>query len=216
MTLEPLTAVVLAAGQGLRLGGPKALLAWQVPAELGGAELPLAAAHAAARLASDSMAVLVVVRAYMAEPLGPWLPAGARLVVSGADEALGPAGSLAAAVRAGLPAELVLITPVDCPPAAPGVVAGLRRRLAGDGRLYAARPRVGNRRGHPVLVRAALLGRYDSPDPPPLRELLAGLGERVADVSVDDPAVLADLDAPAELARWGQGAPRFFPLRTAR
>jgi CTP:molybdopterin cytidylyltransferase MocA len=60
-----------------------------------------------------------------------------------------------------------------------------------------------------VLVRAALLDAHYGPrasgPPRPLREVLASAGELVRDVRVDEPAVLADLDTPDELARWTRG-----------
>src|SRR5262245_22162403 len=53
--------VVLAAGKGERLGGPKALLAWPSP-DRAGSDHPLAIAHADARLAAESERVLIVTR----------------------------------------------------------------------------------------------------------------------------------------------------------
>jgi molybdenum cofactor cytidylyltransferase len=125
--------IVLAAGQGTRLGGAKALLLWRLP---DGRELPLAAVHAEQRLAHESDVVLVVARDRVAGYLRPWLPDGAELLVSTEDEGLGPAGSIACAVRwlaeqpwwrsgrgIAVPSgeSLALITPVDCLPAAPPV-----------------------------------------------------------------------------------------------
>jgi CTP:molybdopterin cytidylyltransferase MocA len=222
-------AIVLAAGRGERMGGPKALLAWPLArppfrhdAALGGGarplphELPLAAAHAVARLGAESGEVLVVVRAPLVERLAPWLPPNARLLASHAPDEQGQAGSLACAAtslsvaRPGSPPpDLVLVTPVDCPPASAAVVEALVRVLATDRSLSAARPLHAARRGHPVVLRAALLARYLAPEPPTLRALLASLGAAVSDVPVDDPNVLVDLNSAEQLGAVGLGAPRF-------
>jgi len=204
-------SIVLGAGQGSRLGGPKALLAWPGP---DGKDEPLALAHARARRAAESQVVLIVARQVVAEQLAAWpRPPGVEIVDSAAAEALGPAGSIAAAARSlrrrdatslGSSATRLLVTPVDVPPARPATARLLLAALgAGDGPL-AARPRLGRRRGHPVALRAELLERYLAEAPPPLRQLMAELGARVVEVDVDDPAVLVDLDTAGDLRAWAR------------
>lgn len=199
------TTIVLAAGQGSRLGGPKALLQWTTS---DGQTAPLALVHARVRLAAESARVLVVVREPVAAALQAALPAGAELVVSSQPEMLGPAGSLAAAAVRLADAALVLVTPVDALPATAATTAALLGRLAEQGSLSAVRPRHGERRGHPVALRRWLLDRYLAPDPPPLRELLSGLGDAVQDVSVDEP-VWVDLNTPEDVAAHGPAPLRF-------
>lgn len=219
--------VVLAAGRGQRLGGPKALLAWQLD---DGSVMPLAAVHAVRRLAAESHRVHVVARPRVAAALCPWLPAGADAVSSSAPEALGPAGSIAAAVMAAMPAgdrggasapehessdSIVIVTPVDCVPASSDTVQRLVDALRKQEGALVARPRHGGRGGHPVALRSLVLERYRGPAPPPLRELIRRLGSGVVDVAVEDPGVLADIDTPYDLAACGQGPARFFPAAAA-
>src|SRR4029079_9655169 len=124
---------------------------------------------------------------------------GIDLLASDAADELGPAGSLAwAASRLG-DADRVLITPVDTAPARRETVARLLARLDADPALLAVRPSYHGRRGHPVAALPAVLGRYLEARPPPLRDHLASLGERCADEAVEDPAVLVDLDRPADV-----------------
>ncbi len=199
--------VILAAGRGTRMGGPKALLAWPRP---DGAALPLALVHARARLAVDCESAVIVTRAKVATILASYHPAGpCHFVSSAAPDEQGPAGSLAAAV-AHLDAreprlaatDAILISPVDCLPASPAVVAALRATLAGGGsRTLAVRPRHGGRGGHPVLIRPAVLAPYREASPPPLRDVLRGLGEQLADCQVDDNSILGDVDTPQDYAR---------------
>ena len=200
---------MLAAGRGERLGGPKALLVWQLD---DGRELPLAAAHAVVRLAAESTRVLMVVREPVAAILETWLPPGAELVCSRAAEELGPAGSLAAAaVALGELAfeQPILVTPVDCPPVPAPTVAALIATLVADAATRAVRPRYQGRGGHPVALRAAALAPYRSAEPPILRQLLAGLGPGLVELAVEDSAVRYDLDRPDDLRVLARAEPRF-------
>ena len=183
--------IVLAAGRGRRMGGPKALL--QMPNGL-----PLAWEHA--RLRSDCTTLLVVVRDDVATVLEKHRPPAiaAALVVSAQEDALGPAGSLRAAALAHPIADddLVLVTPVDCMPVSLATVAKLHQAMPGH---LAVKPRFGGRGGHPVLLRGALLQRYRKATPP-LREVLRSLApKQLCEVPVDDPAVACDVDTASDL-----------------
>lgn len=211
-----LISIVLAAGRGLRFGGPKALLAWS---EEDGTAVPLAAAHARVRRGADSTRVLVVTRNDIARVLREQAAeVEAEWLVSLADDELGPAGSLAVAAEylfGQLSSEqIVLVSPVDCPPAKPAVVAAMYRELTAHPSAMAARPRCGLRRGHPVLLRSTVLQSYREPQPPPLRDVLRGLKSRVIDCDIDDDSVLASFNTVAEyqaLTRAeGDASPRFF------
>jgi CTP:molybdopterin cytidylyltransferase MocA len=205
-------AIILAAGRGERLGGPKALLAWPAAGAAGTAkpERPLAIAHAEARLDAECGRALVIARQPVVKVLLRYVRPGIDLLASAADDVLGPAGSLAvAAARLG-DAEEIVVTPADAPPARADTVARLLERLrGGQPALLAVRPRYNGRRGHPVVMRAEVLARYLEPSPPPLRDHLRALGEQCADEDVDDPAVLVDLDRPLDVLRWTGGPPRF-------
>ncbi len=204
--MKPVVTVVLAAGTGKRLGGPKALLAW--PAGKG-REVPLAIAHADARLAAESARVLVVTRRPVIGVLLGHVRPGIDLLASDAADELGPAGSLAfAAPRLG-DAAAVVVTPVDTPPARAETVAALLARLDADPALLAARPVYKGRAGHPVALRRAALERYAAPDPPALRDHLRALGAALGDVDVADPAILVDINTPADVMGILRTLPRF-------
>lgn len=205
-------AIVLAAGQGSRLGGPKALLV----AVRAGHEMPLIEAQCRDRLAAESARALAVLRPDVASLTGERLrAAGAEVVVSHAPDSLGPAGSIAAAAAhlgdAAPPA--LVVTPVDVR-VEPATVAALLAALQ-SGSALAAVPRSGARRGHPVVLRPEALARYRAPDPPPLRDHLRALGDRVLTVDVADPSILEDLDHPHQTALHARiagtpGPPRFW------
>lgn len=194
--MSELVVLVLGAGRGERLGGPKALLCLE--------GRPLAALHA--ERAPAGARVVVVVRAHVAEKLAPL---GLDLVVSEEPDELGPAGSIRAAVAASVldDAERVLITPVDVPPCPPDRLALL---LAALDSHDAPRRRQAARfeRGHPVALRAAVLRERYRSGAPVLRDVLRDLGDDcVRLVGVEGPA---DLDTPDDVRRLTGAGPTFF------
>lgn len=199
MTLPPEAppvdlALVLAAGEGRRMGTPKALVPWE--------GRPLALVHAEAARAAGCTAVRVVVRADVARAL-PQPPPGVTWQVSQRPASEGPAGSLVAALADRPPAAWVAVSPVDLPPDAwrclPALVAALARGAD------AAKPVHAGRGGHPVVVRMAVLEGYTRGSYEPLRAVLRALGDRVVSVPVDEPAVLGDLDTPEALRDAADG-----------
>ncbi len=205
MTTNPrfdATCLVLGSGRGVRMGGPKALLT-------SADGMPMAVAHARARM-GECASVVVVVRSSVARQLRPWLPQGARVVASSAPGGWGPAGSIAAAVRAGvLDRRWVLVTPVDLVPAKSSTVRSLLQAcVEAGGRVNAVRPRAGGRGGHPVALRTdALVRAYLASMPLPLRDVMRGWD--CVDVEVDDSSIRADLNTPEAYRAWAGREPRF-------
>ncbi|MBI2389227.1 MAG: NTP transferase domain-containing protein [Deltaproteobacteria bacterium] len=195
--MTSVSLLVLGAGRGERLGGPKALLIID--------DRPLAVLHAERRPAGAD--VVIVLRADVARVLGPI--AHAHVVESAEADDLGPAGSIRAAVRAGAieGADMILVTPVDVPPAPPERVAPLLDALSTHD---AARWE----RGHPIAIRGEVLRRRYREDAPILRDVLRELGDRCARLaSPDVPSpddCGADLDTPEDVLRRTGGRPRFF------
>lgn len=175
MASQEVALLVLAAGKGSRMGGPKALL-------LHDGE-PLARSHV-----KSWPNAIVVVRREVAAKLA--LPPHVRVVESTEDDELGPAGSLRAAVRSGAldGVDVVVVTPVDRMPATRETIEALVRALEAHD---AARPS----RGHPVaLLGSALRLRYLD-EALPLRDVLASLDTTIVDL----PACAArDLDTPED------------------
>jgi CTP:molybdopterin cytidylyltransferase MocA len=186
------TGIVLAAGEGRRMGGPKARLA------LGGSFL--VERHVAA-LARACARVVVVVRPADAAWVDAALATRPGAVVIGA---ITPAP--AASLQAALPwcgSERVVVTPVDLLPPAASTLEALLRAIDDD--VLAATPTYRGRGGHPVVVRRALLDRL-SPDRT-LRDVLASAGARRVRIAVEDPHVVGDLDTPSDCAAalWPSG-----------
>jgi molybdenum cofactor cytidylyltransferase len=205
--MNRILSIVLAAGVGKRLGGPKALLAWPSPS---GKDRPLSIAHAEDRLAAESAEVLIVTRKVMIPALLGYVRPGIHLLSSDAAADLGPAGSLAFAVSRLPEGDLILVTPVDTQPARAETVRAMVARLEADPLLLAARPSYHGRGGHPVVLRRAALDAYKA-GAPPLRDHLAALGEQVAVVEVSDPTIVLDLNTPSDVMGVLRALPRFLP-----
>ncbi len=200
--------IVLAAGKGMRLGGPKALLLW--PGAPGTKPRPLAIVHAEKRLQAESTRAIVVARKQIVQILLPFVCPGLDLVVSDAADELGPAGSIATAVLRIKADDRVLVCPVDTLPAKRETVEKLLSALGSGGAPpLATRPRQGERFGHPVAMQSIALDRYRQPNPPPLRDHLRALGDACIGVDVRDPDVLVDIDTPADAMRFLHGPPQY-------
>lgn len=189
-----LAAVVLAAGASTRMGRPKALLRWRgrpfvfhvlEQARVAGAS-PVVVVEGAVVLPSEALGGAVVVRneAWAEGPLGS-LQVGLRAVVEAGWR--GP----------------VLVLTVDRPHIAESTVQALARAVKEDPRAV-WQPRLGERRGHPIVYPGDLVPALMALRPPKTpRDLLAEprIASRRRQVEVDDPAVLDNLDAPEDLER---------------
>ncbi|MBK8256258.1 MAG: NTP transferase domain-containing protein [Polyangiaceae bacterium] len=208
------TSLILAAGRGTRIGGPKALLL----VGSGPDAAPLAEVQSRDHLAVGASTVAVVLRAREADMLAPRLQSrGVRIVVSEAPEEHGPAGSIAAAVRALdlAPPAVWLITPVDLRVAPQTLHAVATFNDPSAPRTVAVVPSFQGRKGHPVAILSSALTRYVEPNPPPLRDHLRSLADGVHILHVPDPNITENLNRSSQtqtLARITESAlpPRFF------
>lgn len=192
-------AIVLAAGSGSRFGGGKLM------APIG--QQPLIHAALAAAFAAPVRRVHLVVGA---DPrVGPaaadWGVAQgltARLnIITAHDHAQGMGASLRAGAQA-IPTDAagVFVFLGDMPNIPREVLGELARAV--ETGAAAAAPVFEGRRGHPVLFARGLvadLARRDGDSG--ARDLLAGLGPRLAHVVTNDGGVLFDIDTPAALER---------------
>ena len=187
------TAVLLAAGSSRRFGSPKLLAPWR------GRPLWEHALAALTSAAEVTETVVVVAPGFPAPPP----PSQVRFVVNPEHEE-GIGASLRAGVRAAAAGtEAFLIALADMPLVPPGLIAALLARHREAGKAIVAPVRRG-RRGHPVLIGAALrdelLGlRGDAG----ARGLLAAHPGLVATVETEDEGVLFDVDRADDLREPG-------------
>ena len=180
---DHVSAVVLAAGRGVRMGGPKALLL------VSGEPLVLLQAR---RLAGVAARVVVMLPPGLDAGHLPW-PAGVTTVTSSAPD---PAGSLALGVAQVTDAtELVIVALVDALPVAPSTLEALIAAMV-DG-VLAATPTYRGRGGHPVVARRHVVAEGAER---PLRDRLRALGDRRVRVACDDdPEIVSSLNTPRDV-----------------
>lgn len=186
---RPLAAVVLAAGEGRRFGGPKQL------AELDGR--PLIHHVVGTALGHPAIDRVIVVVGARADAIGAAVPDGDRVrTVTCSDWADGPSASL----RCGLAAiddtdALVLLADQPRIPA-----AAIDRVLAVDAPLV--RATVDGAPGHPVLIRADHRRRMARLSDDERRALLRAAAVMV---EIGDLGGTADVDRPDDLDRLRAG-----------
>lgn len=198
-----IVGIVLAAGEGRRIGGPKAL------APIGGTTF---LSRVCELFVSAGVETLVVVLGAEAERVrsAVTLPERARVVVNAA----WPSGMLSSICRGldeaeGLAAGAVLLHPVDHPLVAAATILSVKKTLA-DGAEIAV-PTWEGRRGHPGGFARAVFGeiRAASPDEG-ARSVLARHPERIVHLP-GDAGCVDGIDLPEQLARLGP-----LPARPAR
>jgi molybdenum cofactor cytidylyltransferase len=182
------TAVVLAAGEGRRVGGPKGLL------ETGG-ETFLSRVVTACR--DGGCDAVIVVTAPPPDPTGEEAARAGARVVRNPDPARGMFSSVLLGLAAAEPGG-VLVFPVDHP----HVRAETVRGLLGAGRTASpdswAVPLHEGRRGHPVWLGPGAVAVVRSrPSAGSLREALSG-SPRI-EVPTADPGVRRNVNLPSDL-----------------
>jgi molybdenum cofactor cytidylyltransferase len=188
-----IAAVVLAAGRGVRAGGPKALLRIGEVTFL---------AHVAARLHRPGVDRVIAVVGHDAARVlrESALPASVIVVVNEGGTA-GMLGSVVAGLEAasGDGAEAVLVHPVDHPLVEEATIDAVLAALHGGARI--AVPSHGGRRGHPGgFARAAWDALRSAPPSEGARFVLASHPDWIVHVA-GGPGCLAGVDTPDDYRR---------------
>lgn len=189
-------AIVPAAGSSTRMGRPKLLLPFRDTTVVG-------ALLAALRDAGVERVVVVTASGDSAlEALAR--EAGADVAVNEHPERgmlssiLAGLEQLGGAVTIAAAGEPLLITPADLPAIRPATIRALLGVLEPSGAQLAV-PTYRGKRGHPLVIDAALVPAIATVDPSRgLRDLLEH--HQVAELDVDDRGVIADVDTPADYA----------------
>jgi CTP:molybdopterin cytidylyltransferase MocA len=185
-------ALILAAGAGRRLGGPKALLDWRGRTFL---------AHAARLCARPGIERVLAVVGHEADRVRREAGAGGLELVENPDHASGMLSSvlfgLSHAERHG--AEAVLLHPVDHPAVDPRTLDAVIAALRDGARL--AVPSFENRRGHPAgFARAAWDALRAAPPDEGARAVLARHPEWIVHVP-GDAGCVSGANTPEEYER---------------
>jgi molybdenum cofactor cytidylyltransferase len=184
---KPVAAILLAAGQGSRMGGGKLLL------PIGDATV---VERAAKSLIDVPVADLIVVVGTYGLAIKRQLSDFPARFVFNPD----PSSEMAESIRCGLkivdPAsvEAFLVLPADMPLVSPETIRFLVDSLLASEKSIAV-PVFQGRRGHPVVFRSSLYETVlNFRSPQGIRPLVHGDPSKVLLVEVDDEGVIADLD----------------------
>lgn len=211
-----LAALVLAAGGGSRLGGGKLLLEWR------GRPLVGHVLDAAGRI-TEFLSITVVL-GHEAEAVGDAIRRGCRRerppvrLVENPEWRLGQSTSLRRGLAAVMEvpdsarADAVMILLGDQPLIRSETLRLLVAAHAGavrrDPLHPATRPTYAGQPGNPVILSSALVPELMALEGDVgARKVLAGLGERVLLLPVDDPGVVRDIDTPEEYLRLSTQTP---------
>ena len=178
------SAIILAAGESRRMGRPKAFLPFR-----GGTFL----SAIAGTLGQRCSPVIAVFGFDAHRSIQSAQPLALR-TIDNPDYPLGMLTSLQAGLRA-VPneSEVVLFTLVDHPAISLSTVDALLRSEA-----LIAIPRLGDRRGHPVLVRRAIFGEFLlEPPTSKVRDVIDRHSAEIEYIEVGDPGISDDIDDPA-------------------
>jgi len=202
--MNPPLAIVLAAGEGLRMGGPKALLV--VDGQ------PLVTAHVQRLREAGCRPIVVVVRAAIATQVRDMLRETPEAQVCAADTS-SMAASLVAALGCIAPqsTRAVVVSPIDTLPVRLSTLEALLMAVAAP-EVHAATPRYQARGGHPIIARESLLQAFRDGYTGTLRDLLRASEAHRRRLDLDDPEVASDLDTPSDLSARRPGlVPQFVP-----
>ncbi len=198
-----LVGILLAAGRGSRFGGDK-LLAPLAEAHAGVAAGTPVGIAAGGHLVAALPGSVAVVRPGDVALAARLRALGLRVVPCGS-AADGMGASLACGVAAAKHADGWIVALADMPWIAPATIRAVAVALGGGADLVA--PSFEGARGHPVgfsrrhyAALAALSGDAGA------RALVERHRERLVLVDVDDPGVVADVDAPEDLGRGPNAA----------
>ncbi len=191
-----LAGVVLAAGRSERMGAPKALLDFR------GQPFVIRILEA---LEALDLKTRVVVLGLDAPRVRPLLAGHVCLFVENPDPGAGPIASLRCALAALRPLQpgALLVWPVDLPHVR---ITTVERLIEAYQRSAAAAvvPSFGGRRGHPVIWDASLFAELESSEAASrhgARAVLHAHAAELAQVAVDDPAVIDDINTREDYER---------------
>ena len=204
MTRAPgFAAVILAAGESLRMGRDKALLPWP-PLSTSQAACTETFLSAAIRSLSPATDFVVVVVGKNEAALAPIVYAqGASLVVN-PDTARGQFSSLQIGLRDVLNhgRDAAMITLVDRPPVSAATIKVLRDAFdTADQNIWAVVPEFSGKHGHPYLAGREMIEAFLRVPPiSSAREIEHAHQAHILYVRVDDPLIALNINTPEDYA----------------
>lgn len=198
-TQNPLTAIILAAGESRRTAtlGPKQLLAWQHGRTILQAVLDNLAA---ANLPLQEALVILGSRAGEIVPTlskEQWAQLPLRVMVNEIWQ-VGMLSSVQRGLAMSAPAAGYVILLGDQPNIAPATIRTIAAAYYADGAARPTLPTVNDSEGHPLIIPATLRDKIITADVSTRGGLRALLGDDILRVQLADAAVIWDIDTPED------------------
>ncbi len=201
LTLKPVEAIILAAGQSQRMGEPKLVLPWGQTTVIGAVIQALV--QGGLELGLQGILVVTgghrhIIESFLQQYASP-IPL--RWTFNPHYE-----GEMTFSLQEGLrqtspTAQAVLIALGDQPQILPSTVHSILKSYQEEGRLLIA-PSYQMRRGHPWLVARPLWRQLLAlEEPHTLRDFFAQYADQVHYILVETPTILKDLDTPQDYQR---------------
>jgi len=208
-----LCAVILAAGESIRMGADKALLPW--PPSSGGSGTGQTFLSAAIGALSPFSEMVIVVAGKNEASLAPVVYANGASLVRNPLPEQGQFSSLQVGLRAVLSygRDAAIVTLVDRPPASSAVLSALTSAfLAAPIGIWAVVPEYQGKHGHPVVLGREMMEVFlKAPPTATARDVEHQNQQHIRYIPVDDPTVTLNVDTPEEYAALAAGAP--LPLK---
>jgi molybdenum cofactor cytidylyltransferase len=192
-----IAGIILAAGKGSRMGGGK------MTALLHGKAL---VRHVADAAVASHLDPVIAVLGHDADHVEKALDGTGVRIIHNSDFAKGMATSLKAGIAA-LPAktDAALILLGDMPQITPAIIKRLLENFKDHPEAAAVVPMVADQRGNPILLSRKLFDQVMGlQGDMGARKLLVVAGDSVVEVTLDDAAVLTDIDTKDALEKLNQ------------
>ena len=196
-------AVILAAGESVRMGADKALLPWppQSPGQSAAKDTLLSAAIRSLTLSTD---FVIVVAGNNESAIAPVAYANGAMVVRNPDPGRGQFSSLQVGLREVLNRgrDAAVITLVDRPPVSASTIDALLSAFqAAPQNIWAVVPEFSAQHGHPYVAGRELIEAFlQAPATSTAREVEHRHQAHIQYVAVDDPLVALNVNTPEEYA----------------
>jgi molybdenum cofactor cytidylyltransferase len=189
-----IAAVILAAGRSSRMGSPKALLPMD--------DEPLLA-RIVHLCVAQSLHPTIVVLGFHAERIRAQVDLGEAVVVVNEFAERGQTSSLQRGLQEVKENQPVCLLPVDHGLIREATLAHLLQVYRELEQPEAVLPSYAGRRGHPAILAPRVVAQLrDLAEEEPAHHVIRRLGSSLTHVVCDDPAVVRDLDTPADHRRF--------------
>ena len=189
-SLDSITPIILAAGDSIRMGYPKALLPFGNKTFL---------AHILETIRKAGLVAPVIILGRSASVIAPTVEDPSAAIRINPDPDRGQLSSIQIGLSSLPPAaQAAMIWPVDQPAVSEDMVSRLTRVFI-QSECVMAFPKYRERRGHPAILHRSVIQEFlDAPLEEGPKKIILNHLQAVTELPTDEPAVAQDIDTPSE------------------